>query len=152
MTIFAQKEMQNDNSPLLFTFGNSICNDFLREEIDITHDIGDTIRVSELKYMWSNPIIIRALLKHPSALYDLRFVAKKQNIRIESVRVKDVLNLLEVTEDCLWDANVETIEDLLIEFPDIHDDIVRHDIASAFLSIYGINLLELHPHTKKTAS
>lgn len=136
-----EMKRQEELSRPLFTFDTLISNDFLNEEVDLKHDIGDSFTLADLATMWSNSTMISALHKHPSAVYDLRLVAKMNDVRIEPVKIKDSLKLLKVTKEYLWEIGIDTIEELFMEFPDISGDIVRQDIASAFLSKYGVNLL-----------
>ena len=146
------KKRQEELSRPLFTFDTLISNDFLDEEVDLRHNIGDFYTLADLATMWSNSTMIAALVKYPSVIFDLRLVAKKYDVRIEPVRIKDSLKLLKVTKDYLWEMGIETIEELFTGFVDIDDDIIRQDIASAFLSKFGVNLLNRNSNVNKSAS
>lgn len=113
--------------------------DFLTEEIDFGKTVGDTFSTGDLAVIWKSPKLLSALIKHPSALSQIKKVAELRGIKIESVKVADVMHCLGVTQDFLWDKNIDTVEELLSHYNEA-ENLVKQDISSAFLSTYGINL------------
>lgn len=145
------RKIEQNEIPL-DAFDSMVDQDFLSENVGYGETIGSKFYPKDLAKIWSNPILLQALLNHPQAMFGLRLVARNQNVKIEPVKVSTVLaNCLGRSQDELWSNNIETVEDLVSKFSLIEDEIARQDIGSAFLSAYGINLFELLPSHREAS-
>ena len=114
---------------------------FLSEEVGFGETVSEAFYTGDLAKLWSSPRLLSALVKHPDALPAIKSVAASRGVKIEPVKVTDALRCLGITQDFLWDKNIETIEELLHNYASVDNDIIKQDISFAFLSKYGINLL-----------
>ena len=117
---------------------------FLDEEVSFGKTVGQTFYTSDLANMWCDLNLVKALLKHPEAIVPLKRAAKRRNIKINPINLKDFTNFLAVTDQYLWENNLDTVEDLVTSVhrkdAAIPDDLVKYDLDNAFRSVYGVTL------------
>lgn len=117
---------------------------FLNEEISFGRTAGQTFFVSDLANMWCDLNFMKVLMKHPEAIRPLKEAAKRRRIKVKSISLKEFFHLLTVTDQYLWENNLDTVEDLVTN---IHrsgsttpDELVKNDLDNAFRSVYGVGL------------
>lgn len=137
----ATRYIEAQETPLC-QLAEAINPDFLSENVSFDETVGTKFYSGDLVKIWSNPILLRALLSHPTALPDIKKYTKYHGMQIDQVKVSEALHCLGITQDALWENNIETVEDLVSNFHKIDNELARQDLNSAFLSMYGINLME----------
>ncbi|MBR3263810.1 hypothetical protein IKF94_01055 [Candidatus Saccharibacteria bacterium] len=134
---------QDESDMPLSMFPDDIPDSFLDEEIAFGATIGDSCHLSDISNMWRDVTFAKALMKHPEAIIPLKELANRFGIEIQPVTLKDYFHVLSVTDQYLWENNVDTVEDLFCKFYKktvSPPEVVRNDLDSAFMSIYGISL------------
>ena len=131
----------------LFALAMEIPNTFLHEEISFGRTIGDSFHISDLANMWCDVVFVKALMKHPEAIRPLKEAAKRRNVAIKPISLRSFMSLLDVTDNYLWENNVDTVEDLITKIvkneADMPDEVVQYDLDNAFRSFYGVSLLAI---------
>ena len=116
---------------------------FLDEEVSFGKTVGQTFHISDLANMWCDLALVKALLKHPEAIRPLKDAARRRNIKVKPINLKD-FNFLTVTDQYLWENNLDTVEDLVTNVyrrgAVTPDELVKYDLDNAFRSVYGISL------------
>ncbi len=144
--IFAHNPQDVSDQPL-WVMGAEIPESFLNEEIAYGKTVSESFFTSDLANMWCDVVFMNAMLKHPEAIRPIKEAAKRRNIKVQPISITKCLNLLEVTNEYLWENNIETVEDLVTKIArhvaEQPSEIVKNDLDSAFRSIYGISLLSI---------
>lgn len=128
----------------LMTLGMEVPESFLNEEIEFGKKIGEYFYLSDLANMWCDVKFVRALVRHPEAIAPLKAAARRFNIQIQSVKLRDWFHFLDATILYLWENNLDTVENLITQqgrrLLPRPSDVVMNDLNSAFRSIYGVGL------------
>ena len=128
----------------LMTLGLEVPESFLNEEIEFGKKVGEYFYLSDLTNMWCDIKFVRALVRHPEAITPLKAVARRFNVQIQSVKLKDWFHFLDTTILYLWENNLDTVENLITQhgrrFLPHTSEVVLNDIDSAFRSVYGVGL------------
>lgn len=139
---FQQFEHDVSDRPL-WLVGEDIPDSFLDEEISFGETAGQSFYLSDLANMWCDVAFVKALMKHPEAILPLKEIARRFNIKVRPVYLKDFFHVLGVTDQFFWENNLDTVEDLLTKVRIDHvmlSDLVKNDLESAFRSVYGCSL------------
>ena len=135
---------QNTSDHPLWVVGNELPEAFLSEEVAFGKTVGSYFYTSDLANMWHDVIFMRALMRHPEAILPLKAMIKRQKIKVQPIKIRDFLHLLTVTDEYLFENQVDTVEDLVTMVAKKKmtepSDLVKNDLDSAFRSLYGVGL------------
>lgn len=141
--IFPHHPQDASDQPL-WVMEEELPDSFLDEEISFGKTVGQTFHISDLANMWCDLTFMKALMKHPEAINPLKEVARRRNVKVKKIFLREFINVLAVTDQYLWENNLDTVEDLIVSFsrPDTKrpDELVRYDLDNAFRSVYGVSL------------
>ena len=128
----------------LWVVGNDLPESFLSEEISFGKAVGSYFYLSDLANMWHDVTFMKVLMKHPEALAPLKAMIRRYKINVRSIRIKDFIHLLNVTDEYLFENQVDTVEDLVTKVAKkkmtTPSDLVKNDLDTAFRSFYGVGL------------
>ena len=141
--IFAHNPQDVSDQPL-WVMESELPGSFLDEEIAFGKTVGQTFFTSDLANMWCDLTFMKALMKHPEAIRPLKEAAKRRNIKVQSISIKSLFNVLTVTDQYLWENNLDTVEDLVVKFArrdaERPDEVISNDLETGFRSVYGVGL------------
>jgi hypothetical protein len=128
----------------LLVIGNELPDSFLSEEVAFGVTAGKYFYTSDLATMWRDITFVKVLMKHPEAIGPLKAVARRLKVKVQPIKIKDFFHVLNVTDEYLFENQVDTIEDLVTKIAskkiEIPDDLVKNDLDSLFRSFYGVGL------------
>lgn len=128
----------------LWVTGSDLPDAFLSEEVSFGKTVGSYFYTSDLANMWYDVVFMKALMKHPDAILPLKAVIRRNKIKVQPIKIKDFLHLLNVTDEYLFENQVDTVEDLVTKVAKkkmtAPSDLVKNDLDTAFRSFYGVGL------------
>ncbi len=137
-------ETQDTRDYPLWVMGSELPESFLNEEVDFDVTVGERFYTSDLANMWHDVVFMKALMKHPEAVMPLRAITKRLGIKVSPIQIRDCFHVLKVTDEYLFENQVDTVEDLVVKIIKKKmtppSDVVRNDLDSAFRSRYGTEL------------
>lgn len=145
-TIFGTfNHVSQDTSDLpLWVMDSELPESFLNEEVDFGLTVGKCFYISDLANMWHDVVFMKALMKHPEAIMPLKAMVRRLKIKVNPIQIRDYFHVLKVTDEYLFENQVDTVEDLVVKITKKKmtppSDVVRNDLDSAFRSRYGTEL------------
>lgn len=135
---------QDANDLPLWVIGNELPESFLEEEVAFGATVGRYFYTSNLTNMWRDITFMQALLRHPEAILPLRSLVKRLKIKVDPIRIRDYFHILSVTDEYLFENQVDTVEQLVTKISrkkmSEPSDLVKNDLDSVFRSFYGVSL------------
>lgn len=144
--VFPHNPQDVSDQPL-WTMGMEVPEAFLNAEVEFGKTVGESFYISDLANMWCDVVLTQKLMEHPEAILPLKAAARRRSIKIQAIPLKNYLHFLNVTDQYLWENDIDTVEDLVTKVMrktiEIPSELIQNDIDSAFRSVYGTGLVSL---------